>query len=446
MGLRILIASDHYPPYIGGAHRQTHLLSLELSRRGNTVNVATVWHPGLPTHAQEDELGVHRFKQLRNLVPGSNRKAGQRHHPPFPDPVTVLGLRRLLNSFQPDLIHSYGWISYSVALALRGKEIPLLISARDYSYSCATRSLLYRDQTCEGPALQKCLSCAAGFYGVPKGTVAVLGVALGRSLLMGKVGGLHSVSQYVEDVLQRDLMGGLQSGPTKLDEAQKARPASQQVLKRVIPSFLIPSSPSAGTEEFLNRLPAEPFILYVGGLQYRKGVWTLLEAYQKLDSPPPLVLIGYSSADMPSEYPPGVTVLQDVPHAHVMEAWDRCLFGVTPSVWPDPSPGVVREAMSRGKAVIVTRVGGSTEMIDEERNGLLVPPGDVDALARAMQRLNEDAALRQRLGESALAWSAQYMADVVVPQFEQFYHQLVELSDRSKGGEKVHAEVQRPYP
>jgi len=32
MSLRILLVSDHYPPFIGGAHRQTHLLAKELSQ------------------------------------------------------------------------------------------------------------------------------------------------------------------------------------------------------------------------------------------------------------------------------------------------------------------------------------------------------------------------------------------------------------------------------
>jgi hypothetical protein len=48
MTLKILLATDHYPPFIGGAHRQVQLLAQELSRRGYNVSVATVWHGGLP--------------------------------------------------------------------------------------------------------------------------------------------------------------------------------------------------------------------------------------------------------------------------------------------------------------------------------------------------------------------------------------------------------------
>jgi glycosyltransferase involved in cell wall biosynthesis len=138
-----------------------------------------------------------------------------------------------------------------------------------------------------------------------------------------------------------------------------------------------------------------------------------------------LVLIGYTATDMPKEFPHNVLVLQNVAHANVMEAWERCLFGVIPSLWPDPSPGVVREAMSKGKAVIVTSVGGSTEMIGENQNGLLVPPGDVDELVQAMKCMIDHDDLREQLGQAGLEWSKQYMAEAVVPQFEQLYRQVI---------------------
>src|SRR5689334_2083233 len=124
MGLRILLAADHYPPFIGGAHRQTQLLGHELRARGHAVAIATIWQVGLP--AVQDDMGVqvHRLKQLRALRPGADRDPAQRYPPPFPDPVTVWELRRLINRFKPDLVHTYGWLSYSVAVALLGKNIP----------------------------------------------------------------------------------------------------------------------------------------------------------------------------------------------------------------------------------------------------------------------------------------------------------------------------------
>ncbi len=62
---------------------------------------------------------------------------------------------------------------------------------------------------------------------------------------------------------------------------------------------------------------------------------------------------------------------------------------------------VVIEAMSAGIPVIGTDAGGVPEIIEHERNGILVPPGDSDALAKAMRTLAEDGRLRERVGRQA---------------------------------------------
>jgi glycosyltransferase involved in cell wall biosynthesis len=64
-------------------------------------------------------------------------------------------------------------------------------------------------------------------------------------------------------------------------------------------------------------------------------------------------------------------------------------------------PMVVIEGFAYGLAVVATPVGAVPEVIDHERNGLLVPVGDVEALAGALHRLLEDRELRRSLGEAA---------------------------------------------
>lgn len=419
MGLRILIVSDHYPPFIGGAHRQTQLLSRTLLQRGHAVAVATVWQPGLPEVEDDAGVQVHRLKQVRAFLPTSARGAKQKHQPPFPDPITVLGLRRLINEFKPDVIHSYGWFSYSSALALVGKDIPLLISARDYAYSCATRTLVQNGvQICSGPAPLKCLQCAAHLYGKPKGYMAVAGVYTGRGLLKHKLSGIHSISTYVQEIVGRDFMPDSGRGP------------QDGVLEAIIPSFREDdreetASVEPDIQKYLDKLPREPFILFVGALRLVKGLQQLLAAYETLDAPPPLVLIGTKESDTPREIPRGVVLLESFPHKAVMLAWHRALFGVIPSLWPEPLGSVVYEGMSRGKAMIGTTPGGHTDMIIDHETGLLVPQGDVDALANAMRELLDDPLLCKQLGEAARERAHQFTAAVVVPRFEQLYHQLV---------------------
>src|SRR5262249_4722711 len=75
-------------------------------------------------------------------------------------------------------------------------------------------------------------------------------------------------------------------------------------------------------------------------------------------------------------------------------------------VLPSRSEGmgrVVVEAMSRGRAVLATRVGGLAELVDDGRTGVLVAPGDTRALADALVQLLADRALAARLGAAARA-------------------------------------------
>lgn len=415
--MRILIASDHFPPYIGGAHRQTRLLARLMAARGHTVAVVTPWHGGLPKLEHDDGFVVHRVRQMRTAFNFMVRNRQQRHQPPFPDPVTVLSLHSLMVDFEPDIVHAYGWLAFSVAVAMGRMRIPLLISARDYGYFCATRTLLRKGTPCSGPSPVKCLLCAGDYYGAPKGWFAAAGVALSKPLLARRVTGLHSVSSYVHDVTESNVPGlGAGRGGEGLVEV-------------TIPSFQSEPPPRPGDEgpdidAWLARLPEQPFILFVGAFRKVKGLETLFDAYRRLESPPPLVLMGTFERDSPDDFPSDAVILTDVPHPVVMAAWDRAMFGVMPSLWPEPFGATVAEGMSRGKPVIGTLLGGHTDMLDEE-SGILVPQGDVSALAEAMAALIAGPKRREELGRAAARKAESFKAENVVPRFESAYRSVI---------------------
>jgi glycosyltransferase involved in cell wall biosynthesis len=225
--------------------------------------------------------------------------------------------------------------------------------------------------------------------------------------------GLHSVSNYVHEVTRKHLL-----------------PAGEELpVEVVIPSFLAIAEDAedgadSDVDPYLSRLPAEPFILFVGAFRKAKGLEKLFAAYERLEDPPPLVLMGNWMHDAPSWIPEAAIVLEDAPHAAVMAAWDRALFGVMPSLWAEPLGATVAEAMSRGKAVIGTRPGGHSDLLSDDA-GILVPQGDVPALTESMDRLIRDPELRERLGRVAAERSRQLTAPVVLPRFEQAYRDVI---------------------
>jgi glycosyltransferase involved in cell wall biosynthesis len=199
----------------------------------------------------------------------------------------------------------------------------------------------------------------------------------------------------------------------------------------VIPNFHAEETETTVDERILERLPKEPFILFVGAFRRLKGVDELIAAHQRLDDPPPLVMVGVKTPDTPQTFPPGVTALTAVPHPTVMAMWDRALFGVFPSKWPEPLATVVHEAMSNGRPVIGTTPGGHEDMIDDGETGFLVPGGDSKALAEAMARLVDDQALRERLGREAKHRADRFTRDAVVPRLERFYYETIAVSQRA---------------
>jgi glycosyltransferase involved in cell wall biosynthesis len=71
---------------------------------------------------------------------------------------------------------------------------------------------------------------------------------------------------------------------------------------------------------------------------------------------------------------------------------------VVPSRWHENCPLTVLESMAWGKPVIGTQVGGMPELVRHGEEGLLVPPGDANALAAALTQLESSPETAERMG------------------------------------------------
>jgi len=85
---------------------------------------------------------------------------------------------------------------------------------------------------------------------------------------------------------------------------------------------------------------------------------------------------------------------------------------------------VVKEAIACKVPVVASCVGGVPELVKDGVTGLLVPPGDVEALASALNMLLEDEGLRRRLSENGYASIQDYTWDVWLPKYLEFYEAI----------------------
>jgi glycosyltransferase involved in cell wall biosynthesis len=363
---------------------------------------------------REDGVNIFRFWGAIQRVERM-RNPGTRHHaPPFPDPEIAVRLSRLVKDFQPDIIHAHNWMLMSHVGTNQSRRSGNVLTLHDYSRLCATQRLMHKSEVCAGPAPVKCLRCASRHYGVLRGPIIA-----GANRLMQPIQRTH-VDLYI---------------PVSRAVAEGSMLASAGLSHRVIPNFVADDvgSTSGDVDQYAQLLPAQPFILFVGDLGREKGLPILLTAYAGLPDAPPLVLIGRPLAEHMPTLPSNVTVLRNWPHEAVMEAWRRCLFGVVPSVWPDPCPTVAMEAMAVGRAVVASAIGGLTDIIQDGHTGLLVPPGDANPLRGALRALLAAPDRRQAMGRQALQNVRSFQASTVVPLIEAAYFEVLQRKSIAPG-------------
>ena len=93
----------------------------------------------------------------------------------------------------------------------------------------------------------------------------------------------------------------------------------------------------------------------------------------------------------------------------------------------EPGPGLVYlEAMACGLPVVACQSAGATEVIQDGQTGLLVPPGDGDALTEALRRLLTQEDLRQTMGRQARQYvESKAESRLCIEQLEQFYQEVL---------------------
>jgi len=96
-----------------------------------------------------------------------------------------------------------------------------------------------------------------------------------------------------------------------------------------------------------------------------------------------------------------VTFHGKVPQDELIKHYDRSDIMLVPSIWKEPFGLVVAEAMARGLPIIASNLGGPAEIVTHDVDGLLIEPGNVQALIAAIFQLSADPAKCKQLGQAA---------------------------------------------
>ncbi|MGN9809955.1 glycosyltransferase family 4 protein [Micromonospora sp. BQ11] len=193
----------------------------------------------------------------------------------------------------------------------------------------------------------------------------------------------------------------------------------------------------------LGEVSAPPVLLYHGRIDTRKGVLDLIDAVAKLraDATPVRLLISGIGPDVDATsariadlgLTGDVEMLGAVPYERAHQVYARGEIFVSPT-YAEGFSNTILEAMASGLPVVSTDVVGVRDCVRPDDNGLLVPAGDPAALAAAVRRLLDDAALRRRLAARARSdvereWSWPVVADRITAVYDGLGAAVLEIAD-----------------
>jgi glycosyltransferase involved in cell wall biosynthesis len=193
---------------------------------------------------------------------------------------------------------------------------------------------------------------------------------------------------------------------------------------QVIPNIV----DGAEVNEIAARTPAislpDRFVLFVGKLEANKGARDLIPALVRSKARLPLVVLGSGSEERGlREQAAKHSIELHAPgwadRGDVLRAMKRAEALVFPSTWPEPLSRVLLEALALGTPIAAMDTGGTSEIIENGRSGLLTRT--MEELGDAIGRIVHDSSVRSRLREGAVSRAGAFSPGVLIPRYEALY-------------------------
>jgi glycosyltransferase involved in cell wall biosynthesis len=359
--MRILWINEHAAP-VGGAERYVRETAAGLQGEG--------WE-NLLLYAVHGELDAAYVAGFTGAFP-------------------AVDLAEQVRRLAPDVVYLHRPVEPGTAATLAGGGVPVAAFHHDYDLFCPRRSkyTTIGSTPCSRAVGLGCWPCL-GFLQPAPGPLRVRLVRPG-SLLAAQVPWRRLATQVVG---------------SRHMAAELARHGFPAEAVEVIPLFAAEPAPAAAVEE-----DGITRILFAGQLVRGKGLDLALAALAALPAWVRLEVAGgghqeglFRRQAAELGLAARVAFLGRLDQARLSAAYRRAACVVVPSRYPETFGLVGVEAMAHGVPVVGAAVGAIPEWLDDGVTGLLVPPNDAPALARAMGSLLADEPLRRRLGAAGQA-------------------------------------------
>jgi glycosyltransferase involved in cell wall biosynthesis len=287
--------------------------------------------------------------------------------------------RALIRDTRPDVFHAHHihrHLTPSVLFAAREAGIPVVNTVHDFEWICPEGHLFSPTGPCEAcrghryqeAVLRRC----------KRGSLAASAAAAAEKALHHRWRAWDAVDRFAcPSAFLRDKLASFGAPRDRL---------------RVLPNPVELPEDAAG--------PGDGW-LYAGRLTPEKGTSTLARALG--DLPGTIAGDGPAMPELRAGCGPAVRFTGHLAPAALLAELRRARVVVVPSIWWENFPYAVTEAQAAGRAVVASATGGIPEQIDSGVDGVLVPPGDADALRREVASLLADPDRALALGAAARA-------------------------------------------
>jgi glycosyltransferase involved in cell wall biosynthesis len=323
-------------------------------------------------------------------------------------------MAELIKREQPDIVHVhnlYPFFSPSVLISCRRARVPVVLHYHSHFLTCPT-SWQFRDgkicERCTGGREYWCIlkNCRGNI-------VESIGYAL-RSAVARKFRLLaDNVTLFITtaDFTKQRLV---EAGFSK-DQVV--------VVPCAITLTTFTANPSIGKH-----------VVYAGRLSPEKGVETFIAAARLL---PQLKFLiagdGPIRKELEGIAPENVTFVGWLNKIQLSDFYSKARLAVVPSRWLEPFGLVVTDAMSNGLPVVASRIGGPSEIVEEEVTGLLFQPGNSVELAEKINTLWTDPDLCRRMGQDGREKAIrEYSEDVYYGRLMAVYKIAIEVNNKRK--------------